>query len=271
MYESYWKLKEKPFRNTPDPKFFFSSNQHEDSLLKLTYAAAESMGAAMLTGVFGCGKTLIGQSLIKNLGEERYRLAFINNPQLSSQELLRSIVRSLKATQLPTKMTEIMSDALLEVLQEILLDNMRDGKETIVIIDEAHIIKDDDVFETLRLLLNFQLQNKFLVTLFLFGQPELRDKVNNYKQLEQRIALRCHLDRFNEKETSAYIQHRLKIAGRENEIFTPEALKLIHEKTGGIPRRINHLCDLSLLTGFGRKTEKINPDVIQKSSKEFGS
>jgi general secretion pathway protein A len=271
MYEAYWKLKEKPFRNTPDPRFFFSSSQHEDSLLKLTYAAAESMGAAMLTGVFGCGKTLIGQTLLQNLGAERYKIAFINNPQVSSPELLRSIVRSLKATELPQKMTELMSDALLEVLQDVLVNNMRDGKETVIIVDEAHIIKDDGIFETLRLLLNFQLQDKFLLTLFLFGQPELRDKINNYKQLEQRIAVRCHLDRFAEKETAAYIQHRMKVAGREDQVFSPEALKLVHEKTGGIPRRINHLCDLSLLTGFGRKAEKIDPDVIERSSKEFGA
>jgi general secretion pathway protein A len=271
MYEAYWKLKEKPFRNTPDPRFFFSSSQHEDALLKLTYAAAESMGAAMLTGVFGCGKTLIGQALLRDLGPERYRVAFINNPQVTSPELLRSIVRNLKATELPQKMTDLMADALLEVLQDVLLNNMRDGKETVVIIDEAHIIKDDSIFETLRLLLNFQLQDKFLLTLFLFGQPELRDKVSNYKQLEQRVAMRCHLDRFDEKESAGYITHRMKVAGREDAVFTPEALKVIYEKTGGIPRRINHLCDLSLLTGLGRKADKIDGAIVERSSKEFGT
>lgn len=271
MYEAYWKLNEKPFRNTPDPKFFFNSNQHEDARLKLTYAAAESMGAAMLTGVFGCGKTLIGQSLLKELGEERYRIAFINNPQVPSPELLRAIVRNLKATELPSTKTELMSDALLEVLQDVLINNMRDGKETVVIIDEAHIIKDDSIFETLRLLLNFQLQNKFLLTLFLFGQPELKDKINNYKQLEQRIAMRCHLDRFSEKETYRYILHRMKVAGREAPVFTQEALKAIYDKTGGIPRRINHICDLSLLTGFGRKSDKIDSSIVERSSKEFGT
>jgi len=270
MYEAYWKLKEKPFRNTPDPKFFFHSVQHEDALLKLTYAAAESMGAAMLTGVFGCGKTLIGQALLKNLGTERYSIAFINNPMLTSPELLRSIVRNLKSTVLPDKMTELMADALLEILQDVLINNMRDGRETVVIIDEAHIIKDDDIFETLRLLLNFQLQDKFLLTLFLFGQPELRNKISNYKQLEQRIALRCHLDRFNEKETAQYIIHRLKVAGAEKDIFTIDAIKLIYEKSGGIPRRINHICDLSLLTGFGRKVEKIDSSIVDKATKEFG-
>ncbi|MBN1521568.1 MAG: AAA family ATPase [Candidatus Aureabacteria bacterium] len=270
MYEAYWKLKEKPFRNTPDPKFFFNSTQHEDALLKLTYAAAESMGAAMLTGVFGCGKTLIGQALLRDLGPERYRLAFINTPLLSSPELLRSIVRNLKSTELPSKMSELMSDSLLEILQDVLINNMRDGKETVIIIDEAHIIKDDNIFETLRLLLNFQLQDKFLLTLFLFGQPELKDKINNYKQLEQRIALRCHLDRFGEKETAQYILHRMKVAGREDQVFTPDAVKIIFEKTGGIPRRINHLCDLSLLTGFGRKAQNIDRTIIERSTKEFG-
>ncbi|MBN2143663.1 MAG: AAA family ATPase [Candidatus Aureabacteria bacterium] len=271
MYEKYWELKEKPFKNTPDPRFLYHSPMHEEALLKLTYAVAEGMGAALLSGVFGCGKTLLGQAILNDLGAEKYRMAFINHPPSTSAEIIRAIVRNLKATNLPEKMNELMTDSLLEILQEILIANMQAGLETVVLIDEAHAITDDRIFDSLRMLLNFQLQNKFLLTLLLVGQPEIRQKVSNLKQLEQRIAIRCHLDHFKEDETASYIVHRLKVAGCEKEIFTPDALQKIHEFSTGIPRKINHFCDLSLLTGMGKKTKSIDASLIIQSGKEFGS
>lgn len=270
MYEQYWNLKEKAFRNTPDPKFFYPSSMHEEALLKMTYSIAEGMGAAMLSGVFGCGKTLLGQSLLNDLGTERYRFAFVNNPKLSAAEILRYIVRNLKVASLPHKMNELMTDSLLEILQEILITNMQDGLETVILIDEAHVIDNDEIFDCLRMLLNFQLQDKFLLTLLLLGQPEIRDKVSNLKQFDQRVAIRCHLDRFSEEDTSKYIQHRLKVSGVEKQIFGDEALIKVHQLSGGIPRRINHICDLSLLTGMGRKVEVIDEELIMKTGKEFG-
>ena len=269
MYERYWGLNEKPFKNTPDPKFLYHSTMHEEALLKMTYCIAEGMGAAILSGVFGCGKTLLGQAILNELGGERYRIAFINNPNVTAPEILRAIVRNLKATSLPQKMNELMSDALLEILHEILITNMQDGLETVVIIDEAHVIEDEKIFDCLRMLLNFQLQNKFLLTLLLFGQPEIRQKVANLKQFDQRISVRCHLDKFNEENTKKYILHRIKVAGREKEIFTENAHKKIFELTGGIPRRVNNLCDLSLLTGMGKKLESIDADVIVQTGKDF--
>lgn len=271
MYEAYWKLKEKPFNNTPDTRFLYLSHQHEDALMKLTYCIVERMGAAVLTGVFGCGKTLLGKSLLKDLGEDKYKVAFINNPQLSHTELLRSIVRSLRAESLPAVQSELMADALLEKLHNILMDNMRDGRETVVFIDEAHIIQDERVFEELRLLLNFQLEDRFLLTLILSGQPELKEKIANLKQLEQRIAIRCHLDKLNEDDTGNYILHRLKVAGRAEPIFNPDAVKFIFERTGGIPRRINRLCDLALLAGFGKKTGSIDKELVRQVTEDFGA
>jgi type II secretory pathway predicted ATPase ExeA len=270
MYEKYWKLKERPFSNTPDPRFLYLSPQHEDAMMKLSYSIVEKLGAALLTGVFGCGKTLLGKALIKELGQDKYKVAFINNPQVSHVELLRAIVRNLRSQSLPAKASELLADSLLELLNQILLDNMRDGRETVIIIDEAHVIKDELIFEQLRMLLNFQLEDRFLLTLLLFGQPELRDKVADLKQFEQRIAIRCHLDKLNQEETQEYIQHRLKVAGCSDSIFTPEAIKFIYEHSGGIPRRINRLCDLSLLTGFGKKAEKIDKEILKVMIKDFG-
>jgi type II secretory pathway predicted ATPase ExeA len=265
MYEEHWNLREKPFQNTPDPRFLYSSPQHEEALVRLTLAIEEQMGAAMLTGVFGCGKTLLGQALLEQLGEGQYRVSLITNPQLNHLELLRTIAYNLGATKPPLEKTD-----LLNLIEEILFNNMRDGKDSVIIIDEAHVIEDTMVFEELRLLLNYQLQNKFLLTLLLFGQPELKKKIDNIKQLEQRIAIKCHLDRLNAEDTQKYIIHRLKIAGQPDPIFTRGALDLIYRESGGIPRRINNICTMSLLVGFGRRLEKIGEEVVKEVAQDSG-
>ncbi|MFC1671884.1 ExeA family protein [Planctomycetota bacterium] len=269
MYENYWGLTEKPFRNTPDPKYLFSSLQHEDSLMKLTYAVTEGMGAAVLTGVFGCGKTLIGRALLRDLGN-RYKVAFITNPRVSDVELLRGVVRNLKSVELPSRKGDLSADALLEQLQEITVSNQRDGSGTVVIVDEAHSIENEDIFEQLRMLLNFQQDDRFLLTLLLIGQPELAGKISNLKQLEQRIAIKSHLDRLNGAETVSYIQHRLSVGGRTGPVFREDACEAILRYSDGIPRRINHVCDLSLLTGFGRKAKGIDRDIVDAAIADFG-
>mgnify|MGYP000981225154 CR=1 FL=1 len=161
----------------------------EEALVKMLYTIEEGMGGALLTGVFGCGKTVISQTLLHRLSSDQYQIAYITNPQLEYVDLLRAIVRNLKAIDLPVKKTDLSVDALLEILEHILNNNARDGKSTVVIIDEAHIITDPRIFEGLRLLLNFQTQEKFLLSLLLLGQPELRQHIEDNKQLEQRLAM----------------------------------------------------------------------------------
>jgi len=270
MYEEYWGLTEKPFQNTPDPRFFYQSPDHEEVLTKMLYTVEENMGAGMLTGVFGCGKTVIAHALFDRLPPDKYKIALITNPQIDYIELLRSIVRNLKAVELPIKKTELSADSLLEILGNILENNARDGRETTVIIDEAHVIKDERIFEELRLLLNFQRRDKFLLTLLLFGQPELKQKIEDNKQLEQRIAIKCHLEAFNEQEMHKYITHRLRIAGGADSIFDDSAFKTIYSRSGGIPRRINRICDLSLLIGMGKAAKVINKEIVEESLQSLG-
>lgn len=269
MYEAYWDLTEKPFENTPDPRFIYLSSQHEEGLSRLLYSVSEGKGAAMLTGIFGCGKTLLGRTLLKELDKDIYKTAFIANPYLTYEELLMHIVYHLGGKDLPQRKTEILVNTILERLSEILENNMRDGKKTVIIIDEAHVIKDRNVWEELRLILNFQLENKFLLTLLLFGQPELKELIDQNKQFLQRIAVKCHLEGLTEEETKNYILHRLEVAGRKKALFTNEAYKLIYKKSGGIPRRINHICDLALFTGFGKETAKIDEDIIKDASADL--
>lgn len=269
MYMQYWGLQKKPFDNTPDPDFLYRSSQHEEALARLLYAVQERKGLAVLTGVFGCGKTVLGQELLRELGEDRFRIAFINYPLLSHVEFLLAIATSLGAGSLPTKKSEVLINFVLDSLNSVLLNNARDGKDSVIIIDEAHAIGDDQIFESLRLLLNFQLPDKFLLTLILSGQPELREKLEINKQLSQRIAIKCHLTNFDLENTIDYILHRLKIAGRKEPIFTREAMQSIYEHTGGIPRRINRLCDLCLLSGLAKGLSLIDEAIVLEETKDL--
>lgn len=272
MYEVYWNLKERPFVNTPDPKFLYFSQEHEEALSRLRYAVEMNMGGCMLTGVFGCGKTLLNQALIESLEKlGNYKVALVTNAFLSHIELLRMIAYDLGAKNLPEKKTEILTDFLLQTLEKILYNNNDDGKHTVVIIDEAHIIEDKLIFEELRLLLNFQLKDQFLLTLILSGQPELKNSVENIKQLSQRIPVRCSLDRFDGEDTKNYILHRLNVAGRTEPVFEEGAYRIIHERSGGIPRRINNICEMSLLAGFSKNTTLIGADIINDVVKDLES
>jgi general secretion pathway protein A len=194
------------------------------------------------------------------LEKDIYRVAFVTNPRLGDVDLLRIIIHHLGAGDLPTGKADVLI-----LLNNILLNNAKDGKNTVIVIDEAHAIEDKNVFEELRLILNFQMENKFLLTLLLLGQPELREKIDNNKQLAQRIAMRYHLENLDEKETSSYIIHRLEIARVTKPIFKPEAIKTVYKRSGGIPRRINQICDMSLFTGFAKKVNRITEDIIREA------
>ncbi|HBU69264.1 MAG TPA: ATPase [Elusimicrobia bacterium] len=264
MYESYWNFSEKPFENTPDPRFLYNSPQHEEALNRLLYVVKEGKGAGLLTGIYGCGKTLLARALMKELESSVYKVAIISNPRLDDIELLRMIAYNLGVNDPPVRKADILI-----TLERVLQNNLNDGKKTVVVIDEAHAIEDKNIFEEIRLLLNFQHENKFLLTLLILGQPELKDKVEGNKQLNQRIAMRYYLEALNLSETEHYIKHRLKVSGGSQELFEPDAIALIHERSGGIPRRINQICDVSLLTGFGREAKSITRDIVDETLKSL--
>ena len=260
MYEKFWQLKEKPFENTPDTRFLYNSPQHEEGLNRMLYVVKEGKGAGLLTGVYGCGKTLLSRTLMKELENSVYKVAIITNPRLDDIQLLRMIAYHLGASNPPTQKTDILI-----ALENILRNNLNDGKKTVIVIDEAHVIEDKNIFEEIRLLLNYQQDDKFLLTLLLIGQPELKEKIEANKQLNQRIAMRFFLQALNRSETEQYIKHRLITAGGRTDIFTPDAIEMVHERSGGIPRRINQLCDSTLLTGFGKDAKNITAELVQEA------
>lgn len=257
MYTEYWKLTAKPFENSPDPRFLYHSAEHDEALMRLLYAIQSSKGAALLTGEYGCGKTLLMHTIVNELSSGKFNIAYLTNPRWSASELVQEILYQLEITSNGTSRIE-----MLHSLNDFLFDNVRNGKHTIIIVDEAQIIGDYETFEELRLLLNFQLNDRCLLTLFLVGQPELNDMVKKIPQLNQRIALRYHLKRFSYEDTKAYIQYRLNIAGRNNPIYTEAAFKEIYNYSQGTPRTINNICDLSLVIGFGKHLEQIDADTI---------
>ncbi|MDP8241164.1 MAG: AAA family ATPase [Candidatus Hatepunaea meridiana] len=259
MYLDYWQLKRKPFENTPDPDFFYFSPEHEEAYIRFKYAILESKGAILLTGDYGCGKTTLVRLLVAELDPEFYQVAIINHPRGEITDLLKSLLVDLE------EQPEADSIDLLErQLGEKLLRNFEEDKTTLLIIDEAQLINKDAIFEEIRLLLNFNLNDRFLINLFLIGQPELRDRINNLPQFEQRIFCKFHLRVLNHAETTKYINHRISIAGATHTLFSPEAISLIHKNSFGTPRRINNICDLALLFGSTRNAQIITKEIIQE-------
>jgi general secretion pathway protein A len=261
MYQAYWGLKEKPFENTPDPRFLYSSHEHLEAVTRMMYAIEERKGAALLTGDYGCGKTLISRRLFEMLPQEKYDVALVTNPLLSPTEIIREICIQLGLKSSPTwPKTQLLME-----LNEKLYQNMRSHKDTVIIVDEGQSIKDIRTLEELRLLLNFQLNDRFLLTLIIMGQPELRDIIDKYKQLKQRLAIRYHLNPLGQKDSRAYILHRLEIAGAKDVIFASNVHDVIWQNSGGVPREINSICDMSLLLGFTKKAKAVSIDLVRKA------
>lgn len=260
MYEAHWGLTRLPFQNVPDPAFFFASSQHGEGLARLLYAVRYGKGAAMLTGAVGCGKTTLARAFILQLNQAHSDVGLITNPSLPRAEFLVEINQQFG---LPASGNGKVD--LLHRFNERLVDNQRMDRETVLIVDEGQAILEREVFEELRLLLNFQLNDRFLLTLVLMGQPELAEMVGAVEQFAQRIAIRFHLQGLDEKETRDYIAFRLKRAGADRLLFTEGALDLIWERTRGVPRLINTLCDLCLLEGFASKESMVEERVARRA------
>ncbi len=262
-YESYWGLTELPFENVPDPKFYFPAPIHEEALQRLLYGIQTRKGAVMLTGEIGCGKTLLSRELGLHLSGQQYDMAMIANPSFGVEDFLTEVLYQLGIEPTKTKVK------LLHLLNDRLHENYKKGKQTLIVVDEAQAIPDNQVFEELRLLLNFQLNDRFLLTLVLMGQPELNDRVMAMKQFAQRISIKYHLGTFSQVETAQYVVFRLKAAQCGREVFTKDALDTVFQWSGGIPRNINRLCDLCLLIGFMDRAQNVDEKIAQRAAADL--
>src|SRR5262245_34621082 len=188
MYESYWALAEPPFDNSPNPKFFYMSPEHEEALVRLVYAVRHRKGCGMLTGEYGCGKTTLSRALIHRLVAERYEIGLLTNPAATPVDFLREVLY-----QLGEETRDHDRPDLRHRLTDLCVRNLQAGRDTVIIVDEAQLIEDPAVFEELRLLTNLQTDERFLATVILIGSPELVTKVRSLKPLDQRVAIRYHL------------------------------------------------------------------------------
>lgn len=266
MYEAYWGLSEPPFSLTPDPRFLYLSRHHEDALMMLHYAITRNKGAAMLYGDIGLGKTTVSRRLLEILDPVKDRVALIVNPILTPTQILQEILEQLEH---PLKSRN--RQVLVSALHDKLIECYERGQRVIVIIDEAHLIRSSNTLEELRLLLNCQMNDQFLVSLILLGQNELRPKIERVPALEQRISVRYTLKPLDVTETGEMILHRLRTAGYAGETspFTPDAIYEIHKYSKGTPRVVSQLADYGLLYGMTRKATVIDAFLMHDVIAEY--
>ncbi|HXG51601.1 MAG TPA: AAA family ATPase [candidate division Zixibacteria bacterium] len=264
MYLKHFGLREQPFNLTPDPRFFYDSPLHREAWASLYYGIKEKKGFVVVTGEVGTGKTTLIRKLLRSL-EATHRSVFIFNTLLSFDELLESVVRDLDLEPAPGRI------AMLEQVNDFLVAEVGKGHTVSVLIDEAQNL-DEDALEAVRLLSNLETDREKLLQIILSGQPELEAKLNSreLRQLKQRVSLWCRLDRLSQADTAAYIAHRLAVAGYQGpELFSKAALQLIWERTGGIPRLINAICDNALVTAFATSLKTVTPDVIHEAARDL--
>jgi type II secretory pathway predicted ATPase ExeA len=266
MYKAFYGLKEKPFSKTPDPRFLYMSSGHREALARLEYAVEESE-IALLTGEIGCGKTTLSRALMDRVGD-RYHFMFVFNPRLTADELLRVIASGLQV-----ETPSLQKDLLLREITGALYRLHSEGRIPVVVIDEAQMIPDRELFDEIRLLTNFQLDDKNLVSVVIMGQPELRHMLASpvYEPFRQRIALNFHLAPLGLEETLEYLDFRVMAAGGEPGLFSPDAVQRIFELSGGVPRRINAVATNALLIGFGRDAAWIDSSIIEETASELFS
>ena len=263
MYEEFYGLREKPFNKTPDPRFLYQSKKHAEALARLQLAA-EDQDIILLSGDIGCGKTTLSRALIDSF-DGRFHPLLIINPRLSPTLLLRTVALRLGIEDAARHKHE-----LLEEINAKLYELYEAGKRPVLIIDEAQLIPGKDAFEELRLLTNFQLDDRNLLALVLIGQSELRDRLAKkpYRALRQRIGLQYHLGPLDEEDCREYVLHRLRIAGRDTPLLADDAFSVLYHHSEGIPRRINVIAGNALLEGFGRGAETITAGIIESAAEE---
>ena len=247
MYESFFGLSGKPFQLNPDPAFYFGSKGHSRAFAYLQYGLYQGEGFIVITGEVGAGKTTIVRSLMEQLDRNKVVAAQIVSTQLDADDMLRAVG---VAFGLPVGSTS--KSMLLASIEAFLCQVAADRKRALLIVDEAQNLTPKAV-EELRMLSNFQLGDQALLQSFLVGQPELRAMMQSpsMQQLRQRVIASYHLGPMDAAETQAYVEHRLRHVGwSDDPRFEPDAFARIHELTGGIPRRINTLCNRLMLAAF---------------------
>jgi len=265
VYLEYYGLTEPPFSITPNPRFLFYSPKHREAFNHLLYGIRERKGFVQLTGEVGAGKTTLCRALLEQL-PDTFSTALILNPVLDPDLLVKAVAMEFGLNVKGVDRLETVA-----IINDFLLRQMADGKESVLIIDEAQDLS-NELLEQVRLLSNLETDDRKLLQIVLMGQPELRDRLNDHglRQLRQRITVRYHLNPLNRVELAQYVQHRLQVSGAKGApYFTQPALWRIFRYTRGIPRLVNAVCDKALLAGFVHARDKIDWKLVGRALREL--
>jgi len=266
MYNAFFGFSESPFSLSPDPAFFYRSEQHEEALANLVYGVQARKGFIVLSGEVGTGKTTMLECLRDYLEGNYIEFAFIFNSRINPDQFFEMIAYDLDLPCSRTSKTEVLF-----ALNQLLVEQAQDGRTVVLIVDEAHNL-DWDVLEEIRLLGNLENRNGKLLQIILAGQPELDRKLDapNLRQLKQRIVLRCNLQPFTLRDAVEYMESRLETAGMpEQEIFSESLMAEIHLRSQGIPRLINAICDNLLLTAFAAESKTCTTEMLDEVCKDM--
>lgn len=266
MYESFYKLSARPFQLSPDPRFFYASPGHKRAMSYLRYGLTQGEGFIVITGDIGTGKTMLVNTLFEDLSKENVVAAQLVTTQLEADDTLRMVAASFGLAH-----EGLDKATILKNLETFMTSRMRQGKRVLLLVDEAQNLPPRSL-EELRMLSNFQLGGRVLFQSFLLGQADFRNtlQAKGLEQLRQRVIAAYHLEHLDEEQTRGYIEHRLRMVGwKDDPRFTPAAYSAIYNYTGGVPRRINTLCDRLLLFGLLEEIHEFDVDKVKAVIQEL--
>jgi len=264
VYESHYGFAEKPFNLTPDPKYLYLSQRHTEAFAHLEFGRRERGGFILVTGEVGTGKTTLARYFLSRL-DSRTATAFVLYPALTAAELLRSTLEDLH---IPVPGGSLKDHV--DALHRFLLEAREKGRDVVLLIDEAQDLS-SEVLEQIRLISNLETDTEKLIQIVLMGQSELQEMLSRreLRQLAQRVTAQYHLSPLSRPETEDYVAHRLRVAGGEGKVsFTPGALAVVHQRSGGVPRLINLICDRALLAGYVQGARVVDASMVRRAARE---